>query len=169
MRIFLTGDTHIPYDIAKLASKNFPISKNLTKRDVVIILGDFGLLWRNDFDPEEQYWTNWLNEKPWTTLFIDGNHENFNRLNCLPKVNMFGSVVGKVTESIFHLKRGNVYSINGKTFLTIGGGQSIDKQHRIENLSWWPQELLSYQEQEHVFDTITKHPKVDYVLTHVAV
>ena len=44
--IFLTGDTHIPIDVSKLNTKNFPEQKNLTSDDYVIILGDFGLYWR---------------------------------------------------------------------------------------------------------------------------
>ena len=54
-RIFLTGDTHIPIDISKLNSKNFPEGKNLTKDDYVIVLGDFGLLW-NYKEPSYGRW-----------------------------------------------------------------------------------------------------------------
>lgn len=44
-RIFITGDTHGSYDIQKLARKNFPEGKTLTKDDYVIICGDFGCVW----------------------------------------------------------------------------------------------------------------------------
>ena len=40
--ICLTGDTHIPNNIAKLNMKNFPEQKNLTRDDYIIVLGDFG-------------------------------------------------------------------------------------------------------------------------------
>ena len=40
--IFVTGDTHIPLDISKLNSEQFPQQKELTKNDYVIICGDFG-------------------------------------------------------------------------------------------------------------------------------
>jgi calcineurin-like phosphoesterase family protein len=80
LKVYVTGDTHCPIDIKKLNSENFQEGKTLTKDDVVIILGDFGLLWKDIPDKEEKYWTNWLNNKPWTTLFVDGNHENHNRL-----------------------------------------------------------------------------------------
>ena len=43
--IYITGDTHIPIDIAKLNEYNFPMQKNLTKNDYVIICGDFGGVW----------------------------------------------------------------------------------------------------------------------------
>ena len=106
-----------------------------------------------------------MNEKPWTTLFLDGNHENFNRLDKLPTINMFNDEVGKVSDSIYHLERGKVYTINNKTFFTMGGGFSIDKQYRTENISWWAREMPSKEEYDLGFKSL-KENKVDYVLTH---
>ena len=31
----------------------------------------------------EKYWLDWLDKKPFTTLFIDGNHENHDRLDAM--------------------------------------------------------------------------------------
>jgi len=166
-KVFLTGDTHIPIDISKLNSKNFPQQKELSKNDYVIILGDFGLLWKHEPDATEKYWTKWLNKKPWTTLFLCGNHENFDKLNSLPEIKMFGSKVGQVSSSIFHLKRGNIYDINNKKILTIGGAESVDKLQRTIGLSWWSAELLSRQDIYNALDNIDIHNKtVDYVLSH---
>lgn len=53
--IFITGDTHIPIDISKLNVTNFPIQKELSKEDYLIVCGDFGLIW--DKSNEEKYWT----------------------------------------------------------------------------------------------------------------
>ena len=53
--------------------------------DYVVLLGDVGLVW--DYKGEsktEKWWLDWLEDKSFTTLFIDGNHENFNRLNAYP-------------------------------------------------------------------------------------
>ena len=69
--IYITGDTHIPIDIKKLNTKNFSEQKTLTKEDYVIICGDFGGVWNGK--NEEKYWLNWLKNKNFTTLFIDGN------------------------------------------------------------------------------------------------
>ena len=44
-RIFITGDTHGENDIGKLNTRLFPIQKQLTKDDYVIIVGDFGACW----------------------------------------------------------------------------------------------------------------------------
>jgi predicted phosphodiesterase len=166
--IYLTGDTHTPIHIHKLNSKNFPEGKNLTKNDYVIICGDFGLIWTKE-NKEEIYWKKWLDNKPWTTLFVDGNHENHKRLQELPLVNKFNSIVGKVSDSIFHLRRGEVYTIDNKTFFCLGGARSTDKENRIIDVSWWKEEELSYSEINYALDNLEKVQwNVDYVITHTA-
>ena len=152
--IFLTGDTHGGIDVSKLSFKNWKESKNLTKNDFLIILGDFGFLWNNIPDRTEEYWLKWLTEKPYTTLFLAGNHENYFRLNNLEQRTMFGGTVGKVTDSVFHLKTGEIYTINGQKLLTIGGAASIDKNQRTPHISWWPEELLSKAEENFTLDNL---------------
>lgn len=165
--IFVTGDTHGSYDICKLSTKNFPGGKGLSKSDYVIVCGDFGL--QGDDSGEERWWLNWLDERPWTTLFCDGNHCNFNMLNTLPLVNMFGSKVGKVNESVYHLKRGEVYIIDGKKFFVMGGAESIDKASRIEHVSWWKEEIPSLSEFYYGKENLSKNNwNVDYVISHTA-
>ena len=44
------------------------------------------------------------------------------------------------------LKRGECYTIEGKTFFTFGGAYSIDRLLRKEGVSWWWQELPSPEE-----------------------
>lgn len=167
MRIFLTGDTHGSTDIHKLSKKNWPEKKLLTKDDILIILGDFGLLWKNEPDKEEIYWRNWLNEQPFTILVIDGNHENHWRLSQLPLVDMFGSKVGKYTDSIFHLKRGEIYHIANYSFFCMGGATSTDKCTRLIGSTWWPEEVPSVTEMNHGIDNLEKvNYTVDFILAH---
>ena len=47
---------------------------------------------------------------------------------------MFGGQVGVLNESIFHLKRGYVYTIGEKKIFTFGGGYSIDKGHIVHKI-----------------------------------
>ena len=165
--IYVTADIHGSIDINKLNSKNFLEGKNLTKNDYVIICGDFGLVWNNN--GEDYWWRKWLDEKPWTTLFIDGNHENFNLLYEFPKKQLFGGQVHQISESIFHLCRGQVFEIEGKKFFTMGGAQSHDKQFRTEYVSWWPEEMPNYMEYEEALYNLEQNKwKVDYILTHCA-
>jgi hypothetical protein len=139
----------------------------------VVIVGDFGFIFTNTRDgqpsKEERHWLDWLDNCPWTTLFLDGNHENFDRLYQLPEVDMFGDKVGQASETVFHLKRGRIYEIEGLKFFTFGGAQSVDKEHRVLGLSWWPQEEPSTAELMQGMQTLEKaNFKVDYVLTHTA-
>ena len=164
--IYLTGDTHGQSNIAKLMTKNF-FHKSLNKNDYVIILGDFGFIWNNVSDKTEKYWMDWFCNKPWTTLFIDGNHSNFTRLNAYPITTWNGGKIHQITDSVIHLMRGQVFTLQGKKFFTFGGASSIDKHIRIEGISWWKEELPNYQEQEEGFYNLQTHNfKVDYVLTH---
>ena len=164
--IYVTGDTHGSTDIHKLNSTSFPAGTLLGKKDYVIIAGDFGFIWTNP-DKTEKYWLNWLREKPWTTLFIDGNHENFNRLNAFPEISKFDGRVGVINESVFHLKRGEVYKIDYKKIFVFGGAYSIDKQHRIKDVSWWPEELPNYSDYENGMKNLDSNNwEVDYVITH---
>lgn len=166
-RVFVTGDTHGYIDLYKLDSAKFEQGKELTKNDFVIICGDFGGVW--DGDISDKYIQNYYNEQPWTTLFVDGNHENFDLLKQYPVEIWNGGKVHKISDSIYHLKRGQIYEINGKKFFTFGGAESIDKEFRNPYISWWPQELPNYQECTNALDNLDSVGcKVDYIITHCA-
>ena len=166
-KILITGDTHGQHDIAKLSSKRFQEGKKLTKDDFVIIAGDFGFIWKNIPDATEAYYLKWFQDKPWTTLFVDGNHENHPRLNQLPIIEKFSGKVGMVNDSVYHLKRGEVYTINGKKIFTFGGAMSWDKEHRTTGISWWPEEQPSWAEFEYGFQNLENHNnEVDYIVSH---
>ena len=77
--IWITGDIHGEIDISKISGKKWPEGKALSKNDYLIICGDFGFLWYEQPDKTEEWWIDWLNQRSWTTLFIDGNHENHYR------------------------------------------------------------------------------------------
>ena len=164
--IYITGDTH--GEFSRFSSKHFPDGKTLTKKDYVIITGDFGGIWDvNSSHNSETHWLKWLDEKPWTTLFIDGNHENFDRLDFLEKKDMFCGTVGIINNSIYHLKRGYVYEIEGKKIFTFGGGYSIDKAYRTPHISWWPQEMPNNEEYKRGLNNLKKYDnKIDYIITH---
>lgn len=166
--IYLTGDTHGSIDICKLSSSRWVEGKNLSKNDYLIILGDFGIVWNYlQANKEEIYWLRWLDHKPWTTLFVDGNHECFPRLNEFPEVEMFGDYVGKINNSVYHLKRGKIYDIDGHTFFCMGGAESYDKPRRIEGVSWWPEEIPSNDEFTHgIVNLENRNWQVDYIFSH---
>lgn len=168
-RIFITGDTHGDLEIYKLDSHNFPEGQKLTKDDYVIICGDFGLVWGGRQDKIDKTLQDWLALQPWTTLSIDGNHENHDLLNEYPIEMWSGGKVHRINESIIHLMRGEIYEINQRTFFAFGGGYSIDRQYRKEGISCWQAELPTHSEVDNALYNLKKHGnKVDYVLTHDA-
>lgn len=165
---YVTGDTHGNYDIYKLSTPS--LNKNnisLTSNDYLIICGDFGLVWNNS--PDENYWLDWLNEKPCITLFVDGNHENHNLLNQMKPMLWNGGFVRQIRPKVMHLMRGQIFNIDGTIFFTMGGAASIDKQFRREGVSWWAEEMPSVEEYKAANKNLEKaNFKVDYILTHTA-
>jgi len=171
-KIFVCGDTHgMPRDTQKLNTTNFPQQKSLTKEDVLIQLGDFGWIWYPiDQNKEQEYWLDWLASRNYTLAVVLGNHENYDVIETLPIKEKWGDnarVLHRKKGTIYFLKRGGIYTINGKKILTIGGAESIDKEQRVPNISWWEQERLNFEETELALDAIDANNKeFDYVLTH---
>lgn len=189
--IYVTGDCH--QDFRRFSMDCFPEQREMTKEDMVIILGDFGGIWNyRGEDKEEKYWLKWLNDKSFTTLFVDGNHECFPRLNKYPVKEFCGGKVHEVRPSALHLMRGEVYELQGKKFFAFGGASSHDvedgildpikdkakirrwrydreKRFRINGINWWPEELPSEQEMENGRKNLEGNGgKVDFVISHEA-
>ena len=180
--IYVTGDCHGNW--TKFSSKHFPERKGLTRDDYVLVCGDFGI-WHDTH--EERYWLNWLAEKPFTVCFVDGNHENFDRLNSgeFPEIDFHGGRAHKIRENIYHLMRGYVFEINGKKIFAFGGARSHDisdgildekdypsvkamiedyrkrcaygEMVRVNHLSWWAEEMPSAEEMERGRSNLAVH------------
>ena len=164
-RIFLTGDSHFSAEYKRFSFKHWPLGRQLSREDYVIILGDFGICWDNS--KEENYWLNWFEDRPWTTLWIDGNHQNFPLLFSYPLANWNGGLTRVLRPHVRHLARAQIFNLNNKTFFCMGGAASIDKHLRQEGKSWWEEEIPSYNEFEFAADNLRAHDmKVDYILTH---
>lgn len=188
--IFLTGDCHRNFE--RLNRACFPEQKEMTKDDYVIICGDFGGIWTKDqSDKEENYLLDWLEEKNFTTLFVDGNHENFDRLYAYPVEEWKGGKIHRIRPSVIHLMRGQVFTIDGKRIFTFGGAQShdiddgilepddplykqkkkkLDKEwslYRINHLTWWKEEMPSEEEMEEGRRNLAQYDNtVDFIVTH---
>lgn len=171
MTVFITGDTHGRMDIDKLCAMNFD-ARGLTKNDYVIVVGDLGLVWDSAPDASSHARRNedaldWLDEKPWTTLFVDGNHENHDRLASYPVSEWHGGLVHFIRGSVIHLMRGEMFNIDGALYFAMGGAASIDRDCRVAGVSWWASEMPSDEEKQHALDTLDAYGwTCDYVLTH---
>ena len=165
--VFITGDTHGEIDIGKLNSRNFNKLNRLKKSDYVIIAGDFGFIWSND--NTQKYWLNWFEKKPYTTLFIDGNHENFDLLKKYDEIEWNNGIVHKINNSVYHLMRGSIFKIDGLKIFTFGGAKSVDKIYRKEHISWWKEEEPNQREYEYgLYNLEANDYMVDVVITHSA-
>ena len=71
MTVYVTGDIHSGLDMQKL--RDWELGDGLTSEDNLLVAGDFGFPW--DFSAEECADIAWLESRPYTVLFVDGNHE----------------------------------------------------------------------------------------------
>ena len=186
--IYITGDTHS--DFTRFTEDQFPIQSEMTKSDYVIICGDFGGVWTFEEESRrEKEVLDWLNERNFTTLFVDGNHENYTRLyNNYLVEEWNGGKVHRIRNSVLHLMRGEIFDIDNKKIFAFGGAKSHDIQDGILNLdeeekiyemrkrgayfrirdySWWDLELPTEEEMQNGIKNLEKvNYKVDYIISH---
>ena len=187
--IYITGDTH--GDFARFSAKRLRrAGMELTQEDYIIICGDFGLCWAKDKTFE--YHCKNFAEKPYTILWVQGNHENYDMIGEYPLEEWHGGKVRHIIrDKVILLERGQVFEIEGKSFFAFGGASSHDIQggildrqtvdfaeqkrradrahlpYRILQESWWPQELPTEGElQEGLRNLERYHYEVDCVVTH---
>lgn len=185
--LFVTGDTHGDW-MQRLNHEAFPKQAEMTKEDYVIICGDFGI-W--DGSRQEKQRLDWLEQRNFTTLFVSGNHENYDRLDALPVQEWHGGKVNFIRPSVIHLMRGQIFEIEKKLFFAFGGASSHDIQdgilepdapdfkrkreeldkrgawYRINHQTWWERELPSVEEMwEGLKNLAEVGNEVDYIITH---
>ena len=161
--ILLSGDTHWGLDHTKILN----IPKMKEKPNYLIIAGDFGLVWKPQEDWKEKQGKDFLDSQNFTTLIVPGNHENYERIYSLPKVELLGGIAYKYSEKIFFLEHGHVFTVEDKKIFVFGGAASIDKENRTDRVSWWREEIPSYEDFNRAVANLEKFNwKVDIVITH---
>lgn len=187
--IYITGDTHCDY-VRFSKKRMIKQGMELTDQDYMIVCGDFGLCWAKD--GTFAYHCKNFEQKPYTILWVQGNHENYDMIEEYPIEEWHGGKVRHIIrDKVILLERGQVFEIEGKTFFTFGGASSHDIQggvldrkdpdfyekrrkalnmelpYRIIHESWWPQELPTEEEMQEGLRNLARHDdKVDYVITH---
>ena len=72
-------------------------------------------------------------------------------------------------DKVYHLMRGEIYTIEGKKIFTFGGAFSHDKMYRREGISWWEDELPSKEECECAMANLKSvEDTIDIIITHDA-
>ena len=129
MTVYVTGDIHGGVDMQKL--RDWELGDSLTSDDYLIVAGDFGFPW--DFSAEECADIAWLESRPYTLLFVDGNHERFDHWAERPMELWHGGLTQRLSDTspIRRLTRGEVFELDGSTIFTMGGATSVDKEYRM--------------------------------------
>ena len=151
-----------------------------------MIAGDFGGVWYGD--DRDSNGLDFLEQRPFTTAFVSGNHENYDALRAYPPEEWHGGKVRRIRPSVLLLERGQVFELGGKRIFAMGGAsghdirdgilepddplflerfQTLNAQgapFRVNHRSWWKEELPS--------EARTNLEKagwaVDYIIPHCA-
>lgn len=158
--IYVTGDTH--GDAERVSSRRL---KKLKEGDTLIVCGDFGFVW--DGSPAEQKLLKELGERKYNIIFVDGAHENHELLSKYRLTVLCGGRVHRISGRLYHALRGEIFTIEGKKFFMCGGGESLDKDMRIETNTWYREEMPGIEEMERAAENINENGcEVDYIITH---
>lgn len=135
--IYLTGDIHGPLDFDRIRPENLiPRGVDCQPEDILLVCGDFGIPWTDPAQGPDREMLEEIACWPYTVAFVDGNHENFALLNQYPVVEWKGGQAHQLLPNLFHLMRGELFTLEGRTFFTMGGAMSTDRWIRREGISW---------------------------------
>jgi hypothetical protein len=173
MAVLLSGDFHAnaANELTRITKRTLTSAYGQSLFNEIryhVILGDGGFLWPGN-KKGDAYLYKTLAFRPFPLLCVIGNHEPVLGRQDLPEVDIgIGEKVILVNEKPFvaYLKRGKAYSIDGFTFLVLGGALSIDQEFRKKGISWWENEYWSGEEKEAVMRLLKGNKRFDYVLSH---
>lgn len=156
--IYVTGDVHGDYDNLMNRQLN-----KLKKGDKLIVTGDFGFVWDNS--DKEKSSLKKLAKKKYDILFVEGAHENFDKLREFPEADLYQAKAYKLARNIYCLKRGEIYVIDGKSVFALGGGLPPYEDEPQEN----PPSMPTDGELQYAVDNLRKHRRqIDLIVTHEA-
>ncbi len=157
--IYITGDTHRDF------SRLYNLEEN--ENDMLIVLGDAGINYY--LNEEDMRYKKYLKSFKIKLFCIRGNHEERpENIKTYKEVEMFGGKVFIEEEypNLIFAKDGEIYNIDGKKVLVIGGAYSVDKEIRLlYGNKWFKDEQLSPKEMNAILAKV-KNQHFDIVLTH---
>lgn len=131
MSLYVTGDVHGDI-ISRFGFKHNPNLRNLTENDTVVVLGDWAVPWNNTTKDSDKYKVKWLDEKPWTTIALRGNHDNTDLMRQMPQEKRYGGNVRRLqvgdyaADHIFIIDEPTILTIENQKCLCIPGAKSHD-------------------------------------------
>lgn len=168
-RLFVRGDTHANFDFLPYFCEENQTDYN----DILIILGDVGILYYNSSDNRERNLKKYIEKQPITIVCIRGNHEDRpsnrdNMYKCVINNEIMAGTFFYETDypHILYTIDGNSYEFMGQKCLAVGGAYSVDKWYRLQmGWKWFIDEELTDDEMETILNSV-KNSKYDHVFTH---
>lgn len=159
MKILLAGDTH--GNIDQFHYLHWVMKQHGITRGIV--LGDFGL-WPG---PAGKKFLDDLKElcaeDGITWEWLDGNHEDHTQIQQWVREEGGYTRPYKLSDHVHYLPRGYRFEIDGCRFMTLGGAWSIDQEHRLPYITWWPEEQITQADVRRALDS---DEPIDILLTH---
>lgn len=157
--IYITGDTHREFYRLHNIEKN--------KNNILIILGDTGINYY--LDERDKTLKEQLNSYNIKLFCVQGNHEERpENISTYKEIDMFGGKVfiEEAYPNLIFAKNGELYDIDNKKVLVMGGAYSVDKNYRIiYRYPWFKDEQLSKEEMDNILNKY-KGQHIDIVLSH---
>lgn len=157
--IYITGDIHRDF------SRIYKLEKDTD--NMLIVLGDVGINYY--LNEEDKNYKEYLKKLKLKLFCVRGNHEERpGNISTYKEVEMFGGKVFIEEEypNLIFAKDGEIYNIDGKKILVIGGAYSVDKQYRLlHGYKWFKDEQLTKKEMDTILEKV-KGKHFDIVLTH---
>ena len=163
MRVLILGDIHGKF---KSADAHYEAIIQAHKEpDLMIVVGDMGF-WPQTSKP----WTRTFNHP---CVFVDGNHEDHWTLRAMTRGDADWGIVGgpskgwkDMMDSWEYMPRGTIRD----GILYIGGARSINTRHAIRGVNWFPEENISHEEQQFIYDEIVSYgpDNIHTMITHDA-
>lgn len=138
-KFFITGDKHRNFGNVKRFCRNM----HTRRKDVLIVLGDAGFNYFEDFRDDEL--KKEVSELNITLFCLHGNKEN--RPQNIGTYGIRNFCEGKVYyepkyPNIFFAIDGEIYTFEGKKYMVVGGAHSVDKVRCLEEgRPFWEDEM----------------------------
>lgn len=162
--IYITGDTHGQFG----RIEEFCERLKTSREDILIILGDAGINFSGQ--KQDSLKKRFLESLSITLFCIHGNHEQrpYTIDSYKEKSWHGGTVYYEEKYPLLFAKDGEVFDLDGKQVIVMGGAYSIDKMFRlIYGYGWWEDEQPSEEIKKYVEAQLDKLGwKVDVVLSH---
>ena len=145
----IAGDWHGNKGWVRLRLTDFA-NAGITK---ILQLGDFGF-WPGNHGRKWLHRVNKIATEFGQTIYVTlGNHEDYTQIAKLVEhPTEAGWLHNPLYPSILVAPRGHRWEWDGVSFVSLGGGNSIDRPWRTEGVSWWKEEQITLDD---VYKTVS--------------